>query len=124
MELDDFRQWLDRYGKAWVGGDPEAAVQLFSAAAAYHELPFEAPMVGTEAIRRYWTDGAKNGQADVRFEATPIAFAADTGHAHWHATFKRVPAGTFVELDGVLRARFDAELRCAEFREWWHRKET
>lgn len=49
---------------------------------------------------------------------------ADTGHAHWHATFTRVPAGTFVELDGVLMARFDAHMRCTEFREWWHRKET
>lgn len=124
MGLDDFRHWLDRYGRAWVEGDPEAAVRLFSNTAAYHEVPFEAPMVGTEAIRRYWTDGAKNGQANVVFEATPTAFAAGTGHAHWHATFTRVPAGTFVELDGVLMARFDEDMRCTEFREWWHRKET
>jgi hypothetical protein len=29
-----------------------------------------------------------------------------------------------VELDGVLAARFAADGRCREFREWWHRRET
>ena len=27
-------------------------------------------------------------------------------------------------LDGMLAARFDANCRGTEFREWWHRQET
>ena len=124
MTVHDFLQWLDRYGNAWVAGDPEAAVALFSADAAYYETPFAAPMIGTEAIRRYWTEGAKNAQIDVAFEATPVSLSGNTGFARWRATFRRVPSKTFVELDGVLAARFDDAMRCEEFREWWHRKET
>lgn len=124
MTMQEFQQWLDRYGNAWVAGDPEAAVALFSADAAYYETPFAAPMIGAEAIRRYWTEGAKNAQTEVTFEATPVSLSGNTGFARWRATFRRVPSKTFVELDGVLAARFDDAMRCEQFREWWHRKET
>ncbi|OFZ88838.1 MAG: hypothetical protein A2V78_09750 [Betaproteobacteria bacterium RBG_16_64_18] len=46
MTIHDFQQWLDRYGDAWVAGDPDAAVQLFSSDAAYYETPFDEPMFG------------------------------------------------------------------------------
>lgn len=119
-----FGDWLRRYGAAWIGRDPQAAVALFSEAAAYHETPFEAPMVGLDAIRRYWTEGAQASQRDVTFAATICGLEGDTGCAHWRATFLRVPGGSFVELDGVLAACFAADGRCCEFREWWHRRET
>jgi len=107
-----------------MAGDPEAVVSLFSADARYFETPFDAPMVGQDAIRRYWTEGAKNAQRDVRFEAQAIAFDGRTGFAIWRATFERVPSGAHVELDGVLSAQFDARMHCLVFREWWHRRET
>src|SRR5687768_8716356 len=123
MTLDDFVEWLDRYGIAWIARDPEAVAALFSIDAAYYETPFDQPMVGSRAIHQYWTDGARNSQRNVRFEATPIAIENDRGLAHWRASFHRVPSDVFVELDGVLSARFDEAKRCLEFREWWHRRE-
>lgn len=123
ITIHHFQLWLERYGRAWAERDPDAVVQLFSANAVYYEEPFDDPMVGPDAIRRYWTEGAKNGQADVTFGATPISVDQDTGFALWQATFRRVPSGTSVELEGVLSARFDEEMRCTEFREWWHRRE-
>lgn len=124
MTNEDFQHWLARYGRAWVAGDPDAVVQLFSLEAAYYETPFDEPMIGTEAIHRYWTEGAKNAQSDVTFEATAVTISQRTGFALWRATFRRVPSQVFVELDGVLSAQFDGAMRCSEFREWWHRKET
>jgi hypothetical protein len=120
----DFAGWLMRYGSAWTNRDAEAAGQLFSPEAAYYETPFDAPMLGTAAIRQYWTDGAVNGQREVRFAATPLAIDGRTGFAHWRATFCRAKNNAFVELEGILSARFDETGRCAEFREWWHRRET
>jgi hypothetical protein len=72
---------------------------------------------------RQWLNGAQEGQTDVCFEATPILLQADTGWARWKATFRRVPTGATVELDGVLEAFFDGQGRCSIFREWWHRRE-
>ncbi|MDZ4783728.1 MAG: nuclear transport factor 2 family protein [Planctomycetia bacterium] len=120
----DFADWLVRYGNAWTGRDAEAVCRLFSPEAAYYETPFDPPMTGTAAIRRYWTDGAVNGQRDVVFAATPLTIDGRTGFAHWRATFRRATSNTLVELEGILSARFDETGRCAEFREWWHRRET
>lgn len=124
MTIDNFQKWLDLYGKAWELGDPVACVQLFSADAAYYETPFDQPMIGTEAIGQYWTDGAKNAQTGVRFEVTQVLLSGNTGFALWRARFRRVPSNVLVELDGALSARFDNLLKCIEFREWWHRQET
>lgn len=124
MTAGTFDQWLRQYGDAWINGNPEAVVDLFSPDAAYFETPFAPPMVGHDAIRRYWTEGAKNAQRNVRFEARPIAYDGETGFALWHATFERVASGSHVELEGVLSARFDPQMRCVAFREWWHRQET
>jgi hypothetical protein len=119
-----FDDWLRRYGEAWVAGDPEAAVRLFTDEAAYHETPFDPPMIGSAAIRRYWTEGAKDGQREVTFGARPIGVRGDVGFARWQATFVRVRDGAAVELDGVLCACFAPDGRCREFREWWHRRES
>jgi len=123
MDIDDFRNWLNQYGQAWINGDPQAAIKLFSENAAYYEEPLQTPMKGTEAIRKYWEDGAQNAQMDITFKAEIISIRENIGYAHWQATFKRIPANTFVELDGILKAIFNDENKCIEFREWWHRRE-
>jgi hypothetical protein len=124
MMFADFVDWLDGYGKAWTTGDPDAVVALFSNNAAYHETPFDAPLVGTERIHQYWANGARDSQRSVMFKSTPLFMDVDTGCAWWKATFFRVPSDLFVELDGILSARFDETRRCVEFREWWHRRES
>lgn len=124
MTHDDFQEWLDRYGAAWEAGDPDAAVRLFSPDAAYYETPFDAPMTGSAQIHKYWTEGAKNAQTDVKFQAYQSSLSGNTGFALWRASLRRVPSDILVELDGALSASFDGEGRCQEFREWWHRRET
>ena len=119
-----FEVWMQAYGRAWEAGDPDAVTALFSADAAYHETPFDEPMTGSEAIRRYWSEGADQAQRNVRFGFVVLGVSAETGLAHWWASFERVPSGVQVELDGVLQAEFDGAGRCRRFREWWHRCET
>lgn len=124
MDINGFRSWLDRYGEAWVNGDPEAVVGLFSEDALYFEEPFEPPMKGRETIRKYWQEGAQESQTDIDFKAEIISLGENVGYAHWQATFTRVPANRHVGLDGILKAVFDDEGQCVEFREWWRRKEA
>jgi uncharacterized protein len=116
--------WLLAYGRAWETGDPDAAVALFASDAAYYEVPFDEPMVGSEAIRRYWSEGAGQTQKDVRFEFRILSTAGRTGIAKWQASFERVPSGVKVGLDGILTAELDQSGRCRVFREWWHRVES
>ncbi|CAN5836463.1 hypothetical protein BH23ACT10_BH23ACT10_22980 [soil metagenome] len=122
MTAQSFDMWLEAYGRAWIDGDPEAVVQLFTKDAAYFETPFDPPMIGHDTIRTYWHEGAELGQRDVRFSHDVVAVEADVAIARWHAVFVRTDDGTVVELDGVLLAEFDDAGRCRQFREWWHRR--
>ena len=124
MKKAEFQQWLTRYGEAWIQGDPLAAISLFSENAAYYEEPFQSPMVGREAIKKYWTEGAQEGQQEITFDFQMITLKNNSGYAHWQATFRRVPIQTSVALDGILLAKFNRAGECTEFREWWHRQES
>ena len=49
----EFERWLQAYGDAWIDRSPDAVVKLFSPDAAYHDEPFEEPMIGHAAIHQY-----------------------------------------------------------------------
>ena len=119
---DTFGEWLDAYGRAWETGDPEAAARLFAEDAAYYETPFDEPMRGRAQISEYWSDVPRY-QDEIGFSYEVLAVSGGEGVARWSASFVRLPAGTPVELDGILLAKLDAGGRCTEFREWWHRRE-
>ena len=123
ISLNKFEKWLDAYGAAWQSGDANAAIKLFTEDASYHETPFDEPMVGLDAIRQYWSEGAGESHKDVSFMYQGAVVVEDRGLAQWQANFVRIPSGNQVELDGFFMATFDAAGKCSVFREWWHRRE-
>lgn len=127
MTEQDVQRWLDEYGRAWVDGDPDQAVALFTDAAVYRETPFDDPMRGRREIRKYWQEGAADAQEDVEFSAQVWAVVDQTAIAGWQATFTRNGSGARVELDGTFRLTFVVErgaLRCSRLEEWWHHRES
>ena len=54
MMEQDVQDWLDAYVRAWVDGDSNRAVALFSDTATYRETPFDDPMRGRQQIQDYW----------------------------------------------------------------------
>ncbi len=127
MTEQDVQNWLDEYGRAWVNGDPDHVVTLFTATATYQETPFDDPMRGRHEIREYWQSGAADTQEDVEFASQVWAVKNDTAIAGWQARFTQKPSGARVELDGIFRLVFSEEqgtLRCTILQEWWHSKES
>jgi hypothetical protein len=115
----DFETWLRGYKRAWEQRDSAAAAALFTSDAEYYWTPFDPPQKGKEAIGAVWS-AAVQGQRDITFEFSVLATSAARGMAHWHARFTSVPAGTPVELDGILITEFAGSGQCRIFREWWH----
>ncbi|HSG86489.1 MAG TPA: nuclear transport factor 2 family protein [Candidatus Limnocylindrales bacterium] len=120
LTIEAFEAWLDAYGRASAEDDPDASAALFSADARYHESPFDPPIVGRQAIRRYWEGGARR-LADKRSTHEILAVGDDVGIARWRASFTVVRTGERVALDCLFVARFGEDGTCVEFREWWHR---
>ncbi len=115
--------WLKAYGAAWVERDASTAGSLFTPDATYHEMPFDPPKAGREAIEKYWREVTAD-QRDVKFKYEIIAVHDRTGVAHWSAEFKTQSTGATIQLDGVFVLQFDDAGQCSRLREWWHVKSS
>ena len=118
MTPDDFTRWLDGYRDAMIGLDPTAAGELFGNDATYRESPYAETIKGRTEIVAYW-EMVAGVMRDVDFKFDVLAVAGDVGVAHVRDTLTRVPSGRRASYDGIFFARFDDEVRCVDFREWW-----
>jgi uncharacterized protein (TIGR02246 family) len=120
MDRISFKRWLDSYGHAWMGRDPEAAAALYTDDATYQVTPFSEPLRGHDAIYEYW-DGVAKTEERIQFDYEVVAVTAEHGIARWWASFVRVPPGLETRLDGIFLISLDSSGRCQSLREWWHK---
>lgn len=103
-----FSDWLSAYGAAWAEKDPDALAALFTSGGRFEPNPFDAPIRGRDAIANHWRKVfTREINPTFDFEVW-IAFEA-TGLAHWRARLTRVPEYDALDINGVIRARFDLE---------------
>ena len=117
MTRRDVCAWIDAYGRAWRGRDPDAAARLFSDDATYHSHPFREPHVGRDGIRRYW-ELATASQEDLDLSFGEPVVEDDRAAVEWWARMR--DDGEEITLPGILVLRFAADGRCEELRECWH----
>jgi uncharacterized protein (TIGR02246 family) len=115
--------WLSSYKQAWEQRDAGRAAALFTPDARYQEMPFDAPKMGREGIREYWTTVTAD-QRDIEFKSQVVAINGRTGVARWSATLKSAANGARIDLDGAFILTFAADGLCSELREWWHVRVT
>lgn len=56
MTRDDVMLWVEAYEQGWHGEDIESVERLFTPSATYLRSPYDAPLVGHQAIREFWVD--------------------------------------------------------------------
>ncbi len=121
MDQAKFTDWLDAYKRAWETRDQEAAANLFTANATYHETPFDEPARGREGILDCWSVVTRTQEA-IEFSYEVIATTEAGGIAHWRSEFTSLPSRSAIALDGIFLVKLDADGKCTEFREWWHKR--
>jgi len=117
MGEDELRSWLEAYGRAWETQNADGFAALFSEDASYWEKPFDDPMVGTDAIRKYSRLAAQH-QQDVSFGFEMLSVSPVV--VRWWASYVKVANKEQTRLDGVFLLGFGDDGRCASLREWWH----
>lgn len=122
LTTEAFTQWMAEYGRASAENDPPASAALFAPDACYHESPFDAPLVGRDAIHDYWLQGAHRLR-DKQSSFEILAVEGPRGIARWRSTFVHVETGRRFALDCVFVVEFDEAGLCRLFREWWHIQE-
>ena len=123
MTIEEFKSWMDAYGRAWEKRDPRAAAELYAEDGSYQVSPFVEPMRGRKAIREYWSEVARTEQ-DIRFGYEVLAVTAEFGIARWCASFIRIPPWLDTKLDGIFLISLDANGKCRSLREWWHKQQN
>ena len=113
--------WLDGYSQAWGTYDPDQIGALFSEDAIYCYDPFQEPVRGREALVADWIkDRDEAGTYEGRYR--PILVAGDQAVARGYSRYFDTNGAVQREYDNLFLLRFDADGRCAEYREWYMRK--
>ena len=121
LTMETFKVWLESYGRASRENDPQASANLFAEDARYYETPFDKPMIGRDAIHKYWEKGAQNlKDKESSYEAFSVQ--GNLGIARWQSRFTVIESGKRLALDCIFLVLFDENDKCTEFREWWHIK--
>ena len=111
-----YDEWLERYRKAWVACDADAARTLFTEDAVYREHPFQKPFVGRDAIRQYWYTVTRGQSAIELTYGAPVVAGRRVAVEWWANLLKD---GNPITLAGEFLLTFDDNGQCRELREYW-----
>jgi uncharacterized protein (TIGR02246 family) len=111
-----YADWLERYRRAWIERDAEAAGALFTGDATYREQPFQAPFVGRDAIREYWSRVTAS-QTSVELRYGNAIVDGPRLAVEWWANLQ-TDTGPLT-LAGEFLLRFADSGECRELREYW-----
>jgi hypothetical protein len=114
--IHPYSDWLERYRRAWIERDAEAASQLFTNDAIYREQPFQPPFVGRGAIRDYWARVTAS-QTSVELRYGQAVLDGSRLAVEWWANLETTDGP--VTLAGEFLLRFADSGECRELREYW-----
>jgi ketosteroid isomerase-like protein len=112
---------LERFGAAWQDFDGDAWVDLFTDDVEFREDPFEAPLVGHNAIRAYLLKAAEL-QEQVDFTAERHWVVDPTILVAWHASYVARENGATVRLAGFMTLEM-RDGRIGRLRKWVRRRD-
>ncbi|MFB3916188.1 MAG: nuclear transport factor 2 family protein [Terriglobales bacterium] len=118
LRTADTDKFLASFKEAWETRNAELAASLFTRDAYYRKDPFDAPIVGREAIHDYW-HLATSVQKDVHFTVTNAFRSGYVLVAEWICTYCQRENGHRRELAGMFVADFYGK-QVRNFRAYWH----
>lgn len=104
--------WVGRYERAWRDNDAEAVGALFTEDAHYRRSPYTPPLVGSEALREFWTEDEGLG---FTMSAEPVAVEGVAAVVRVVVRYLDPPGQEYADL-WVLR--FGPDGRVEDFEEW------
>jgi uncharacterized protein (TIGR02246 family) len=120
MEHDDVQKWLDDYVAAWKSYDAEAIAALFTEDCEYSYRPHGDTVRGRDAIVRSWLEDDPDTPGTYEASYAPFAVEGERAVAVGTSSY------TEPELvyDNCYLLRFDADGRCAEFTEFFMKRQA
>ena len=113
------RSLIDTFGEGWSRGNVDRIMSVFRDDAVFIETPFSDPLVGAEAVRRYWLEVPLH-QSDITFTSGEIFAAGPWFSTEFKCVFQRKRTGEWVDARGAIFCDTDGD-KVTEMRMYWHR---
>lgn len=108
--------WLNTLKQSWVTKDADLVVTIFAENAQYLATPFREPLVGKEAIHKYWSDGT-GVQEGLMLDYEILAIKDNYAIVHFAGSV--VQNGKREKWDGIWQVIFNEKGQAEVFKEWW-----
>jgi hypothetical protein len=118
ISLNQLQTLIQKYGRAWEKQDPGLLPEIFDKNATYQVTPFEKPLRGLGAIKRYWIKYPQEDQRNIKFKLGQCAVAGETGYAEWQSSFYRVSKKGPRKLRGIIIITLKNK-KIRSLREYW-----
>jgi ketosteroid isomerase-like protein len=123
----DVDRWLEAYVSAWKSYDPGEIGALFADDVVYLFHPYDEPLRGRDAVVEAWLgesdhEGASARDAEGTYDGSYRAIAVDgeVAVATGESRYSDEPGGPVTQAwDNCFVMRFDGEVRCREFTEYF-----
>ena len=110
---DEVAAWVDAYVRAWRTPGVEALRDLFTEDARYVVSPWKEPIVGLDAIGRFWEAGRDGAEEAFDLTSEVLAVDGDIGVVR-----VAVDYGTGSRWKDLWVVQLVDAGRCAVFEEW------
>jgi hypothetical protein len=117
MDIQQFQDWLNKLGNAWVDLDPQNAVNLFSKDVEYYESALKVPCQNWDKVFDLWKVIPTN-QKDVIFDYDVLAISGNLCIANWRVTRTQLPQLTSQKIDGIFVFKLNNDALCNYFKQW------
>jgi uncharacterized protein (TIGR02246 family) len=117
MDINDYKEWIEGYIRAWNSNDPDEIGSLFAEDGRYFTGPFEEPWEGRQGIVEGWLKNQDEpGTFKFRYEIQ--AFSGNTGAMQGWTTY----LNPLKEYSNLWVMKFNQQGECYEFTEWWKKR--
>lgn len=110
---------MKKYGEAWEKQNPDLLLEIFDKDGTYQVTPFEKPIKGHVAIKKYWIKYPQKDQKNIKFKLDQCGFNHEAGYAEWISSFNQISSRKFVELRGIMIITLKNN-KIKSLREYWH----
>jgi len=117
MDIQQFKDWLNKLEKAWVNLDPKNAVNLFSKDVEYYESALKVPCQNWDEVFDLWKVIPTN-QKDVAFSYDILAISRNLCVVNWRVERTQLPQSTKQKIDGIFVLRLNEDGLCNYFKQW------
>lgn len=108
-------RWVESYEQAWRMPGTDALAGLFTSDATYLQSPYEAPVLGVDAIGRMWDEEREGPDELFTLSTEVVAVEYDTAVVRAEVRYGE-PVGR--EYRDLWIIQLEADNRCSRFEEW------